>query len=332
MPKMKSHRGACKRFKTTSSGKIKRERMNGSHNLEKKNRKRKWHQNCDNLEKSLNPYDVYPFHAVFFFCYGLESASPKILESMNKRTKPAQFIEAINLSESAKIGFGGNFIFGDVAETSVTVKETMTFFNKYCKNIHVFFASIHPYPGSQLFEHCIKNGIISDKIVYYETQLNNYVFNMTRFPDSIWLAWTTFLRLLGNSFLWSTFVEPTAYSRIEEPECVQIERSTGTALYEIEAQCPFCNLKSSFREFYGEEKIKYTSSILSKFRWKIRSSEWFFPLVMFILRNTFKLHPLFKTLVPITETRRYRFPNFITGCPSCNKRFFVKFPAGMTNK
>ena len=40
MPIMKSHRGACKRFKTTASGKIKRERMNGSHNLEKKNRKR----------------------------------------------------------------------------------------------------------------------------------------------------------------------------------------------------------------------------------------------------------------------------------------------------
>ena len=40
MPKMKSHRGACKRFKTTASGKIKRERMNGSHNLENKNRKR----------------------------------------------------------------------------------------------------------------------------------------------------------------------------------------------------------------------------------------------------------------------------------------------------
>ena len=40
MPKMKSHRGACKRFKVTASGTIKRERMNGSHNLEKKNRKR----------------------------------------------------------------------------------------------------------------------------------------------------------------------------------------------------------------------------------------------------------------------------------------------------
>ena len=40
MPKMKSHRGACKRFKVTASGKVKREKMNGSHNLEKKNRKR----------------------------------------------------------------------------------------------------------------------------------------------------------------------------------------------------------------------------------------------------------------------------------------------------
>ncbi len=40
MPKMKSHRGACKRFKTTASGRVKREKMNGSHNLEKKNRKR----------------------------------------------------------------------------------------------------------------------------------------------------------------------------------------------------------------------------------------------------------------------------------------------------
>ena len=40
MPKMKSHRGACKRFKATASGKVKRERMNASHNLEKKNSKR----------------------------------------------------------------------------------------------------------------------------------------------------------------------------------------------------------------------------------------------------------------------------------------------------
>jgi large subunit ribosomal protein L35 len=41
MPKMKSHTGASKRFKVTGTGKVKREKANTSHILEKKNRKRK---------------------------------------------------------------------------------------------------------------------------------------------------------------------------------------------------------------------------------------------------------------------------------------------------
>jgi large subunit ribosomal protein L35 len=41
MPKMKTHRGAAKRFKKTGSGKFKRSRANHSHILEKKSPKRK---------------------------------------------------------------------------------------------------------------------------------------------------------------------------------------------------------------------------------------------------------------------------------------------------
>lgn len=41
MPKMKSNRGAMKRFKVTGSGKIKRSKAYKSHILTKKNRKRK---------------------------------------------------------------------------------------------------------------------------------------------------------------------------------------------------------------------------------------------------------------------------------------------------
>lgn len=47
MPKMKSKRGASKRFKTTGSGKIKRFHAFSSHILTKKSRKRK-----RNLRKS----------------------------------------------------------------------------------------------------------------------------------------------------------------------------------------------------------------------------------------------------------------------------------------
>ena len=47
MPKMKSHRGASKRFKSTASGKLKRKKAYHSHILNKKSTKRK-----RNLRKS----------------------------------------------------------------------------------------------------------------------------------------------------------------------------------------------------------------------------------------------------------------------------------------
>lgn len=43
MPKMKTHRGAAKRFKKTGSGLFKRSQANKSHILEKKSPKRKRH-------------------------------------------------------------------------------------------------------------------------------------------------------------------------------------------------------------------------------------------------------------------------------------------------
>ena len=41
MPKMKTNRGAAKRFKVTASGRVKRRKAYHSHILTKKNRKRK---------------------------------------------------------------------------------------------------------------------------------------------------------------------------------------------------------------------------------------------------------------------------------------------------
>lgn len=49
MPKLKTHRGAAKRFKKTASGKIKRERANKSHILTKKTSKRKRHLDTSTL-------------------------------------------------------------------------------------------------------------------------------------------------------------------------------------------------------------------------------------------------------------------------------------------
>jgi len=49
MPKMKTHRGAAKRFKVTASGKVKRNRDYKSHILTKKSPKRKRHLRQETL-------------------------------------------------------------------------------------------------------------------------------------------------------------------------------------------------------------------------------------------------------------------------------------------
>lgn len=55
MPKMKTRRGAAKRFKLTGSGKIKRNKANKSHILTKKSPKRKRRLRKDTV---LNPVEV----------------------------------------------------------------------------------------------------------------------------------------------------------------------------------------------------------------------------------------------------------------------------------
>ena len=55
MPKMKTHRGAAKRFKKTGSGKIVRSRQNKQHILTKKSPKRKRHLRKD---APIDPVDA----------------------------------------------------------------------------------------------------------------------------------------------------------------------------------------------------------------------------------------------------------------------------------
>jgi large subunit ribosomal protein L35 len=54
MPKMKTHRGAAKRFKKTGTGKIVRARQNKQHILTKKSPKRKRHLRKDALVASVD--------------------------------------------------------------------------------------------------------------------------------------------------------------------------------------------------------------------------------------------------------------------------------------
>ena len=120
-----------------------------------------------------------------FVGFGLESASQPVLKSMRKGITVEQIRKAMNDCRKAGVGFQGNFIFGDPAETLASIEETKSFYIENCTDLMVSCGYVQPYPGSGLFDHCLEKEIIKSRDEYYEKTANrDCVYNMTSMPDS----------------------------------------------------------------------------------------------------------------------------------------------------
>ncbi len=279
----------------------------------------------------------------YCFTYGIESASPLVLASMNKNSKPSQFAAAIDLANSLELGFYANFIFGDVVETEETIHETMSFFAQHCMDIHINFAAISPYPGSQLFEDCLNNGLISDKMKYYNS-IDKQIFNMTTIPNRVWFPWIYLVMYLSK---YAQFTKSTNATYCEvDPEAADnpIASYYNNAVYKIEADCPHCDHKNQYSELL---KSKEEPFVYSKKRSIFANLEEFTMRAvglstirynmsklmakgLFLLLISFK-HPLLKTLKPLMGEKDYA-PFFTTCCQHCNKRINVNIPIGGNNQ
>lgn len=115
----------------------------------------------------------------YYIGFGFESYSQKVLRSMKKPITPQQIDSAIKICLKLKMPVVGNFIFGDVAETFETAKETLEYWkNNTQGQVKLFF--IQPYPGSEIYQHCINKGIIKDKLDYIKNHMpHTNFFNMT---------------------------------------------------------------------------------------------------------------------------------------------------------
>lgn len=184
----------------------------------------------------------------YLFSYGLESASPRVLESMNKKSEISQIIEAIDLARKTGIGFGGNLLFGDPAETEDTIYESLDFLSKYCRDAFVFLSPVMPYPGSTIFNGCIERGIIQDKLKYYE-EIDERLFNMTSIPHERWLDYLKFVLALESSWL---MVEHTdAISWEEDTGDDPVAKFTNAIIYKIRARCPYCGADIVYKQMLG---------------------------------------------------------------------------------
>ena len=182
----------------------------------------------------------------YMFSYGLESASPIVLESMNKKIKIEQVVEGIRLAQEAKLGYSANLIFGDPAETDETFRESLAFWVKYGGDAFIFLSKVSPYPGSKIFEDCLTKGLIKDKAQFYAT-IDRPFINMTKMSDIDFHHHNQFIETAERSWLMTGASATQKWE--EDPEGVD---SPLTPFYgkhhKIWVVCPHCKEEILFRQ------------------------------------------------------------------------------------
>lgn len=96
--------------------------------------------------------------------FGLESADDSVLKSMRKGITVEQIKHALDLCYEEGMSTAlCNFIFGDINETTETIENTMKVWWEYTKKTRINLNLIQVFPGTYLYEHACRNGIIKDK-------------------------------------------------------------------------------------------------------------------------------------------------------------------------
>ena len=201
-----------------------------------------------NSKLDLDSLELAKTAGCFFFSYGLESASPKVLKSMNKKSSVEDYLSGIELSKQVGIGFGGNLLFGDPIETNSTIEETLEFWARHCQDSMVFLAMLMPYPGCAVFDYCEANGIIPDKDEYYDT-IGSTFFNMTKIPVEQFRSWAQFIMKLETT--WMLAKDTKAISHLIEDTV--ISHSPDVSIHKIGSICPHCGDESTYREIWNKE-------------------------------------------------------------------------------
>jgi len=99
-------------------------------------------------------------------CYGLESADDSVLKSMRKGITVEQIEKALQYTYEAGIRVVGQFIFGDIAEDTNTVKRTLDFWRRHNMTTEMSLNMIITYPGSYLYRYACDSGLIKDREQY----------------------------------------------------------------------------------------------------------------------------------------------------------------------
>jgi len=208
--------------------------------------------------------------------YGFESYSPEVLKSMRKPVTSEQINCAFKETLKAGLPIQANFIFGDRAETKETYKETLRYWKNNAQG-QIFLDFIQPYPGSEIYKHCVKKGIIKNELEFIKNFSPANILNMT---DSMSNKEFNVLikEVIDASSKYSKFVKPLSLKKISENN------------YSVGVKCPFCSQAIEYKNCYIENKYSYSFNLVCRnchMRFFVAS-----PFRFFANRYHSKLHTL----------------------------------------
>jgi radical SAM superfamily enzyme YgiQ (UPF0313 family) len=165
----------------------------------------------------------------FLVLYGFESYNPAVLKSMKKNITPQQIHHALHAALDRGLSIGGNFIFGDRAETLQTAKETLDFWKNHSEaGIKLDFMKI--YPQSELYQYAVKKGLIKDRLDFIANHSLVDVLNLTDMPDA-------------DHFKLKTLV--VKYRIKYSPYSIPIRLTDSS----ITIRCPHCKKVTEYKNF-----------------------------------------------------------------------------------
>ena len=181
--------------------------------------------------------------------YGFESYSQEVLKSMKKPITPEQIDNAIKLTIESGLSIQGNFIFGDINETKKTAEETLDYWKKNC-NGQVKLGFIQPYPGSEIYNHSVKKGIIKDRLDFIKNKVSHTNwFNMTNSMTDKEIE-----QLKKDILEARRKYIPYAIHK-------KIRKTNKPDYYNITAKCPYCRHIVEYKNCFIENPIHYNMHV-----------------------------------------------------------------------
>jgi len=180
--------------------------------------------------------------------FGLESADNSVLKSMRKGITVEQITRALELTYDAGLMIEGGFIFGDLNETMETATNTLDYWRTHNDMHYLNLAMISVFPGSFLYKHACKTGLIQDREQFLRDRCP--LVNVSRLTDSQYREITsriTELRLHPHVPAASVRIEDINPDGECEIECI-CRKCTCSSRHKVqfwfgqEIRCPSCGL------------------------------------------------------------------------------------------